>query len=121
LESKNLTQEEINVALARAAQVSGNAAPPQVQTYGQPPPGYAPYPAYWQPPPPEYVVADQREKTGELTILRLPRRDWRDWFIMATVMSGVSFGLYVTAKVPFSGLRYIDIDTKFPNSAISFH
>jgi hypothetical protein len=30
---------------------------------------------------------------------RLPRRDWRDWFIMATVVGGVGFGLYVTAKV----------------------
>jgi peroxin-14 len=29
---------------------------------------------------------------------RIPRRDWRDWFIMATVMGGVGFGLYVTAK-----------------------
>jgi peroxin-14 len=29
---------------------------------------------------------------------RLPRRDWRDWFIMATVMGGVTFGLYATFK-----------------------
>ena len=29
---------------------------------------------------------------------RLPKRDWRDWFIMATVMGGVSYGLYFTAK-----------------------
>lgn len=28
-----------------------------------------------------------------------PARDWRDWFIMATVTSGVSYGLYVAAKV----------------------
>ena len=29
---------------------------------------------------------------------RPPKRDWRDWFIMATVMGGVSYGLYFTAK-----------------------
>jgi hypothetical protein len=38
-------------------------------------------------------------KMRKLTNIRLPKRDWRDWFIMATVMGGVSFGLYVTAKV----------------------
>lgn len=32
-------------------------------------------------------------------MLRLPRRDWRDWFIMATVMGGVGYGLYFVAKV----------------------
>lgn len=31
-------------------------------------------------------------------IARLPKRDWRDWFIMATVVGGVGFGLYVTAQ-----------------------
>lgn len=30
---------------------------------------------------------------------RPPRRDWRDWFIMTTVTSGVSYGLYTVAKV----------------------
>jgi hypothetical protein len=30
---------------------------------------------------------------------RAPRRDWRDWFIMATVTGGVCYGLYVLAKV----------------------
>lgn len=29
---------------------------------------------------------------------RPPKRDWRDYFIMATVMGGVSYGLYFTAK-----------------------
>ncbi|KKY13486.1 putative peroxisomal membrane anchor protein [Diplodia seriata] len=28
----------------------------------------------------------------------VPKRDWRDWFIMATVMGGVGYGLYFTAK-----------------------
>lgn len=29
----------------------------------------------------------------------VPRRDWRDYFIMATLMSGLSYGLYFIAKV----------------------
>lgn len=86
LQSKNLTQEEIDVALARAG---GNGIPTSnYPNYGQqqvmrPPQsdyGYQQYP--WQQPPPE-----------------LPRRDWRDWFIMATVMGGISYGLYTVAKV----------------------
>lgn len=93
LQSKNLTQEEIEVSLARAANPStANAGtspaaasiPPSPYTYARglsPVPGYGPYPGYWQPPPPE-----------------VPRRDWRDWFIMATVMGGVSYGLYFMAK-----------------------
>ena len=34
-----------------------------------------------------------------LTKDRPPQRDWRDWFIMATVTSGVGYGLYTVAKV----------------------
>lgn len=95
LQSKNLTQEEIDVALSRASDPStvsttttttASSTPPST-AYGPyaraplPPPGYRPYPGYWQPPPPE-----------------VPKRDWRDWFIMATVMGGVGYGLYFTAK-----------------------
>ncbi|KAI8724013.1 Peroxisomal membrane protein PEX14 [Fusarium sp. LHS14.1] len=84
LRSKNLTQEEIDVALARTG---GNAPPTPTPSYagapaGPPPPQqyYPPYPQHaWQPPPP-------------------PRRDWRDWFIMATVVSGVSYGVYSLGK-----------------------
>ncbi|KAM0426673.1 hypothetical protein ACHAPT_007989 [Fusarium lateritium] len=84
LRSKNLTQEEIDAALARTG---GNAPPTPTPTYagapsGPPPPQqyYPPYPQNaWQPPPP-------------------PRRDWRDWFIMATVVSGVSYGVYSLGK-----------------------
>ncbi|EEY22085.1 peroxisomal membrane protein PER10 [Verticillium alfalfae VaMs.102] len=47
------------------------------QYYGQP---YAPQHAAWQPPPPP------------------PKRDWRDWFIMATVVGGVSYGVYELTK-----------------------
>ncbi|KAL4928418.1 putative peroxisomal membrane anchor protein (Pex14) [Aspergillus undulatus] len=95
LQSKNLTKEEIDVALARAGEdpsvaaatsssAQGYQSPPQQVVYRPPPPppqgyGYPPY-AQWQPPP------------------EPPKRDWRDWFIMATVMGGVGYGLYFVAK-----------------------
>ncbi|KAL2150730.1 hypothetical protein VTH82DRAFT_7293 [Thermothelomyces myriococcoides] len=92
LQAKNLTQDEVNAALARAgiAAAPAQAYPAQAQPapavaqppqyYGQYPPQYPPY--GWQQPPPQ----------------PLPRRDWRDWFIMATVVSGVSYGLYSLGK-----------------------
>ncbi|KAH8897020.1 hypothetical protein GQ53DRAFT_742863 [Thozetella sp. PMI_491] len=90
LQAKNLTQEEVNVALARAdpaaatptyatPPASGAVAQPQ-QYYGQYPPQFPP-PYGWQTPP-----------------QAPPRRDWRDWFIMATVVSGVGYGLYALGK-----------------------
>ena len=87
LQAKNLTQEEVDAALQRAG---GETAPnysnyaPQQQVIRQPQPGYGGYQQYpyQQPPPPE-----------------VPKRDWRDWFIMATVMGGVGYGLYFVAKV----------------------
>ncbi|KAK4542152.1 hypothetical protein LTR36_006999 [Oleoguttula mirabilis] len=91
LRSKNLTQEEIDVSLARVGQSSTpqtSQLPPanfqQQQQYRQPPPQqYASQqaPPYWNQPPPE-----------------IPRRDWRDWFIMATVVGGVGYGMYWTAR-----------------------
>ncbi|KAK7519613.1 peroxisomal membrane anchor protein conserved region-domain-containing protein [Phyllosticta citriasiana] len=92
LQSKNLTQDEIDAALARAGEGAPASVPapntsttaPQTYAYQQPPPpppGYGAYPSYWQQPPPQ-----------------VPKRDWRDWFIMATVMGGVGYGLYFTAK-----------------------
>lgn len=88
LRTKNLTQEEIEAALARAGGSSAvavaaapypSAPPPQ----GPPQQYYQPYPQYaaWQPP------------------AAAPKRDWRDWFIMATVVGGVSYGLYSVGKV----------------------
>ncbi|KAM0451452.1 hypothetical protein ACHAO4_006127 [Trichoderma viride] len=86
LRTKNLTQEEIDAALARAGGSSAVAAaapypsapPPQ----GPPQQYYQPYPQYaaWQPP------------------ATAPKRDWRDWFIMATVVGGVSYGLFSLGK-----------------------
>ena len=93
LKSKNLTQEEIDLSLARAAGEPGTAPntpanttyyPPSSQYQRPPPPNYNyPYNSYgqWQPPPPE-----------------VPKRDWRDWFIMATVVGGAGYGLYVLAQ-----------------------
>ncbi|KAH9871686.1 hypothetical protein J1614_005941 [Plenodomus biglobosus] len=92
LQSKNLTQEEVDISLARAAEdpslaaVSPQSSTPPSTAYRPPPaaPAYGSYPpqGYWQPPPPPEP----------------PKRDWRDYFIMATVMGGVSYGLYFTAK-----------------------
>ncbi|KAJ5485839.1 peroxisomal docking factor component [Penicillium desertorum] len=95
LQSKNLTQEEVDIALSRvgedpsaaaAATASASPAPsystqPVPYRQPQPPQGYG-YPPYnqWQPPP------------------EPPKRDWRDWFIMATVMGGVGYGLYTVTK-----------------------
>nr|CDP28331.1 PEX14 peroxisomal biogenesis factor 14 encoded by the pex14 gene [Podospora anserina S mat+] len=101
LQAKNLTQEEVNAALAR---VGAGVAPPQAYTsqavvpaqqqqqhqppqqyYGQQYPPQQQYPPYgWQPQPQQQTVP--------------PRRDWRDWFIMATVVSGVSYGLFSLGK-----------------------
>ncbi|KAI2160400.1 peroxisomal membrane protein pex14 [Ophidiomyces ophidiicola] len=90
LQSKNLTKEEIDLAFARAGEdKSAVPASNQVASYPQSSirqqfpltQGYGYGPGQWQAPPPE-----------------LPKRDWRDWFIMATVAGGVSYGLYVVAK-----------------------
>ncbi|KAL3420784.1 peroxisomal membrane anchor protein [Phlyctema vagabunda] len=88
LQSKNLTQEEVDAALGRAGGDSTASAnysnfAPQQQIARQPQSGYGAYQQYpWQQPPPPEV----------------PKRDWRDWFIMATVMGGVGYGAYFMAK-----------------------
>ncbi|KAK7942827.1 uncharacterized protein PG986_011940 [Apiospora aurea] len=92
LRSKNLTQEEIDASLARvgipppshpvAAPSQPVAGPVQHQQqpyYNASYPSAAPY--GWQPPPPPP-----------------PKRDWRDWFIMATVVGGVGYGFYAISK-----------------------
>ncbi|KAK8121038.1 hypothetical protein PG999_005158 [Apiospora kogelbergensis] len=56
------------------------AAPVQQQPYYN---SYPPTTSHgWQPPPPPPP----------------PKRDWRDWFIMATVVGGVGYGLYSISK-----------------------
>lgn len=94
LKSKNLTEEEIELSLARASGEPSQYSPSQNAPYYPPaqqqargPPSqrypypYNPYGEWQQPPPPEP-----------------PRRDWRDYFIMATVVGGASYGLYVLAQ-----------------------
>ena len=78
LESKGLTQEEITEVLNRANNPQATTPTPSTSP---PLPQYAPYGnPYGQSPEP-------------------PARDWRDWFIMAVISSGVSYGLYFLAKV----------------------
>ena len=87
LRSKNLTQEEIDTSLARVGQAAPSQAASTSASYqrqGPPPQQYGyqqQQQPYWGQPPPEP-----------------PRRDWRDYFIMATVMGGLGYGLYWTAK-----------------------
>lgn len=94
LQSKNLTQEEIDLSLARAGDETAVAAQPPPAAYYPPSPQqgtYRPPPANyssnqygnWQPPPPPP---------------ELPKRDWRDWFIMATVVGGAGYGLWVLTE-----------------------
>lgn len=90
LRTKNLTQEEIDAALSRVGVQQQQPAGPVATAAGSPVPAtqpqyyqqaYPPQYAAWQPPPPP------------------PKRDWRDWFIMATVVSGVGYGVYALTKV----------------------
>ncbi|KAH8808432.1 peroxisomal membrane anchor protein conserved region-domain-containing protein [Xylogone sp. PMI_703] len=91
LQSKNLTQEEIDAALARTSGEGAPAPAPAANysNYGSPQPvvrapqggGYGAYPPFNYQQPPE-----------------VPKRDWRDWFIMATVTGGIGYGLYFLAK-----------------------
>lgn len=89
LRSKNLTQEEIDASLARVGQAAPQSQDTPPVQYRQSPSqqygnngGYygQGYPPQWQQPP------------------EAPQRDWRDYFIAATVMSGVGYGIYWTAK-----------------------
>jgi len=56
----------------------------------------------------KFIYVDTAEHSKPLTSAnRIPRRDWRDYFIMATVMSGLSYGLYFVAKVGHLGTMSI--------------
>lgn len=81
LRSKNLTQEEIDASLARVGQATPSQAVSTTSYQYRPPQNAYQQPPYWAQAPPQ-----------------APRRDWRDYFIMATVMGGVGYGLYWTAK-----------------------
>lgn len=85
LKAKNLTTEEIDLAFQRAS------ATPSHPQYDDP--RYAPRPPYnYQYPPSPYPY------TQPPPLPELPRRDWRDWFIMATVIGGVGYAATTLAK-----------------------
>ncbi|OCK86234.1 hypothetical protein K432DRAFT_376887 [Lepidopterella palustris CBS 459.81] len=93
LQSKNLTQEEIDLSLARASEDPNYYG---TQTTQSPAPSNY---GYRQPPPPPSGFGGyQGGYWPQQTPPELPKRDWRDYFIMATVMGGVGYGLYFTAK-----------------------
>ncbi|KAI9831823.1 MAG: peroxisomal membrane protein pex14 [Phylliscum demangeonii] len=97
LQSKNLTKEEISVALARAS----DRTSPATSTSASPPAQYASEDGYQggrRQRPPYRDYEEYPEGYGSLLPPPLPRRDWRDWFIMATMMGGMSYGLYVIVK-----------------------
>ncbi|MCJ1473809.1 peroxisomal membrane protein pex14 [Lambiella insularis] len=95
LQSKNLTEEEIVIALARAGEdqtYSTTSAQINTPSYA-----YSNPQSVRQPPPPSYGYGYGPYQGGPWPP-EPPRRDWRDWFIMATVTGGVSYGLYTVAK-----------------------
>ncbi|KAH7027873.1 peroxisomal membrane anchor protein conserved region-domain-containing protein [Microdochium trichocladiopsis] len=90
LRSKNLTQDEIDASFARSGQSVGAPPMPSPQAVGPAQPAYYPPPQY--PPQQPYGAWPQAPPPEP------PRRDWRDLFIMATVVGGVSYGLYAITK-----------------------
>ncbi|KAL8716295.1 MAG: hypothetical protein Q9220_000200 [cf. Caloplaca sp. 1 TL-2023] len=98
LQSKNLTQEEIDLALAQADAPSSQSLPsssnppPPTQSYGYPNQqvirqpnnnygyGYGPNP---------WPYPEQQ---------RPPGRDWRDYFILLTLTSTLSYSLYALSR-----------------------
>ncbi len=108
LRSRNVTDEEIDAALRRAGSLgppdalpsqpaSTTGAPPSIpafqqqqqQRYGALPPrgepSYGLQQAFMNPPPQQQQLPS--------------RRDWRDWFVTATVVTAVGYGVYWTARV----------------------
>lgn len=85
MREKNLTQEEIDAALARAG-------PYQTPSAQSPPPAQAP-------PPPQQYYQPQPNYAWQQPPAPVPKRDWRDWFIMATMVGGLGYGLYTVTKV----------------------
>lgn len=111
LESKGLTNDEIEEALARSsgkstqnatgAVVAGQQQPQQQQQYYQ---GYPPQQGYM--PGPGVAVGPPR-----------PKMDWKDYFIAAVVFGGVSYGVFeltkVRRKLRTRGRRIVAPDSAF--------
>ena len=64
----------------------------------QPGYGYGPYPGQWGVPPESVPLQEREEEAADERPCRPSKRDWRDWFIMATVTSGVGYVAYVITK-----------------------
>ncbi|MCJ1417325.1 peroxisomal membrane protein pex14 [Xylographa parallela] len=98
LQSKNLTEEEVGIALTRAGEDQSYSAPSS--QYGSPNYTYNNGQPVRQPPqaPYGYSYGSYQGGSWGQQPPQPPRRDWRDWFIMATVTGGVSYGLYTVAK-----------------------
>lgn len=90
LKSKNLTQEEIDLALSQA---SGAGSPPPVNQ-----PYYPPPQQYQQQPPPGYYPPPYGQQWHHSAPPEPPKRDWRDFFILATTITSASYGLYLLAN-----------------------
>lgn len=83
LESKGMTSEEIEEAMARVNGKSAAVAT-TTTTVGNPQPGTVMYPAAVPPPVPTR-----------------PSYDWRDIFIAAVLAGGVGYGVWTLAKVKY--------------------
>jgi peroxin-14 len=99
LKSKNLTQEEIDLSLARASSDPTSSQPSFQNAPFYPPAQQGPVrgPPSQRYPYPYNPYGDQYQ-FSPAPPPEPPRRDWRDWFIMATVVSGASYGLYVLTQ-----------------------
>ncbi|KAK6538779.1 peroxisomal membrane protein pex14 [Orbilia ellipsospora] len=88
LQSKNLTPEEIAAALQRTG-----VDPSLIPNFGGAPSGFAP---------PRPAGFGQSYGSGgyfnQVQRQEPAGRDWRDWFVMATVSGSVGYGLYQLAK-----------------------
>lgn len=82
LESKGLTNEEINEALKRVHEDSQGAS---TSTTTAGPTSPTAFPSEYIPPRPNYMLQ---------TPPPVPRRDWKDYFVMATVSVGLAYGIY---------------------------
>ncbi|KAK5680198.1 peroxisomal membrane protein pex14 [Elasticomyces elasticus] len=94
LRSKNLTQDEIDTSLARIGQ-------PQAQQSSQPPPNYSPQQQQYRAP--HQYPQQQQQQQGYPPQWGPPpqppmRRDWRDYFVAATLLTTLGYGLYWTAN-----------------------
>ncbi|KAF3937941.1 hypothetical protein ABW19_dt0201243 [Dactylella cylindrospora] len=88
LQSKNLTGEEISAALQRTG-VDPSLIPNFAASAG-----FAPIPQR----PAGFGTGYGGGYLGQVQRQEPAGRDWRDWFVMATVTSGVGYGLYHLAK-----------------------